>query len=564
MKKLLKFVTLAIAAALLLALAACGGNNQPTGETATPTPTATPPAVGADTNETTEPTERERTYLTVLTWDRGGDGHRDSADNFFTRWIAEQVLEELNMVVTFEAIGRWDEDEVIPLMFAGGTMPDLAMTWNGGLVSTFGRQGGILNLEPLLNEHLPRLPYLNSWVDNLLWQNQDPLSGEVFSIMQRRASSGLARTGTFIRSDWLETLGLPIPTTHEEFIDTLKAFRDNADVLGVSNMVPLAMTQDVRWRASTLLESLIDPFLTDEERFIYSVGDRHILFPGYVDGVRMLNYMFNEGLLFSDFPLHDTDEATDNLTIAGQVGAYIHNWDNLWRSTPDIMNRLNEVDPNARFIPIDPFPNPQTGLTQKNTYAAHGFHVFIPASSRNPVGALEYLDWMSRLENRLFLQTGIEGIHHNIVNLEGYELPILFSTDSDGPHRMYSPNNVDLTLVVGSPPDFGSNRANALAASLGFPGIDPELVVQSMEIALLNGRQAPIFQIPGGMPFNDEFSATFQTLASNALVAAITAPVDQFDAVWQAQMDSLMAAGAAQAMDERRDGLRRITEQAGD
>jgi len=543
MKKVLKFSIFALILGAMLAMAtACAGGGG--GDAA---------AEG----------ERGR-YLTVLTWDRGGDGHQDSADNFFTRWIAEQVYEELGMVVTFVAIDRWTEGDLLPAMFAAGTMPDLAMSWNGGLVQTFGRQGGILDMNPLLQAHLPNLPYLEGWVADLLWQNQDPSSGEVFSIMQRRSSSALARTGTFIRADWLDTLGLPLPTTHDEFLDALRAFRDNSELLGVDNMVPLAMTNDVRWRASVLLESFIDPNMTDEERFIHHLGDRFFLFPGYQDGVRMLNLMYHEGLMFPDFMLHDGDEFTDNLTIAGQVGAYIHNWDNLWRVNPDIMNRLNEIDPNARFVPIDTFPNPTTGITQKFTYEAHGFHVFMPATSNNPVGALYYLDWMSRLENRLFLQTGIEGIHHELATVEGQEIRVSLPVDPEGPYRFYSPGNVDLTLVVGFPPDFGSDRVNALTASLSYPGIDVDLVVESMEIALLHGRQMPIYTIPGGLPFGNEFAPTFQDMVSTALVRAITASPADFDSVWETEVNAILAAGGQQAMDERREGLVRLAEYTGE
>ena len=537
MKRMAKFSTFALMLVVILTAAACTGSGSSAG--------------GGEVEE-------RGSTLTVLTWDRGGEGHQNSADNFFTRWIAEQVKEELDMDVTFFAIDRWTEHELLPAMFAAGTMPDLAMTWNGGLVQTFGRQGGILDMNPLLQDHLPNLPNLEGWLDNLLWQNQDPSSGEIFSIMQRRPSSALARTGTYIRADWLETLGIPLPTTHDEFLDALRAFRDNADVLGVTSMVPLVMTRDVRWRASTLLESFIDPNMTDDEKFIHFIGNRFLLFPGYEDGVRMLNLMYNEGLIFQDFMLHEGDEFTDNLTIAGQVGAYIHNWDNLWRNTPDIMNRLNEIDPNARFEPIDPFPNPETGLTQKINYEAHGFHVFIPATSQNPVGALYYLDWMSKLENRLFLQTGLEDIHHEVAEVEGMEIRIGITADPFGPYRMYSSGNVDLTLVIGFPPDFGSVRANALAASFSYPGIAPDLVVESMEIALLNGTQMPVITVPGGLPFGNEFEPTYQDMTSTALVTAITAPIDQFDAVWQQQVDQILAAGAQQAMDERREGLARL------
>ena len=555
MKKMFKWAGLSLISGAMLMLAACGGGTAAEPETAQP---AQPPTQQETTGETTtppateDPAERERTTLTVLTWDRGGPGAVDAADNYFTRWIQEQVLEELNIEVEFVAIGRWSEGDDIVNLMAAGMAPDLAMTWNGGMVQTFGRQGGIMNLGPLLEENLANLPDLEEWLDDMLWVNQDPLDGSIFSIMQRRAH--VPRTGTFIRADWLDTLGIPVPTTHEEFLDALRAFRDNADVLGVSTMVPLAMTNDVRWRASTLLESFIDPNLSQEELFIHFVGDRHILLPGYVDGVRMLNQMFHEGLIDPDFAFHDGDEFSDNMVVAGQVGAYIHNWDNLWRANPDIKNRLLELDPDARFIPIDPFPNPVSGLTQKITYEVHGFHIFIPTTSQNPVGALEYLNWMSRVENRLFLQVGEEGYHHDIAMVGGYEVPIMIEFDTEGPRRMYSPQNIDLTLVVNGI-DLGSQDANAASMSLAFPGIDPQLVADSYNIALYHGFQMPVVTVPGGLPHNDQFAPTFQELVSQLLAQAIVADPADFDAVWEAGMQGMLNAGAQQAMDERRAGL---------
>jgi len=547
MNKLL--FTFAIVALFAFTACANGGDVAAGTDTANITVPAQQPAT--ETND--DASETARTYLSVLTWDRGGVGHQDSANNYFTRWINERVLEDLNMYVYFEAIGRWDENEQLPIIMAAGAAPDLAMTWNAGMVDHFGNLGGITDLAPLLDEHLHRLPDLNFWLDDLLWQNQDPLSGQLFSIHQRRTIT--PRMVPFIREDWLNTLGIPLPTTTDQFIDALKAFRDYADVLGVENMVPLVTTDDIRWRLGPIPESFIDMSISDEDLWIYSIGDRYFLLPGYSEGVRVLSQMFDEGLIFPDFPLYFTDEFTDNLTIANQVGAYIHSWDQPWRTTPDIQNRLNEVDPNARFVAIDPFQNPQTGRTQRIAYPSFGFHVFIPASSRNPVGALEYLDWMSRLENRLFLQIGDEGYHHEMREAEGHMVPAMLPVDAaTSERRMYSPNNVDLTLVINNI-DVGDTDANFALLAFNFPGIDAERVIDSIAIAHTNSRAPASFTVPGRTPISAEFAPTFQQMTAEALTQVIMGPAEDFDELWEAAVQNILNAGAQAAIDERRAGI---------
>ncbi|MCL1999122.1 MAG: extracellular solute-binding protein [Turicibacter sp.] len=548
-----RVVLMAALMAVVMVVAACGtGADAPATGAAGGQQGAAPAGEAAGGGDGAA-SDRPFSELSVLTWDRGGIGHVDSANNFFTQWIQEEVLRELNMQVTFQAIGRWDEGEVLPTLMAAGEAPDLAMTFNGGMVEHFGNLGGILDMSPLLEEHLHRLPSLNSWLDDLLWQNQNPTTNEIFSIMQRRVHT--PRMVTNIRADWLEALNMDLPTTTDEYINALRAFRDNADVLGVDNLIPLVTTDDIRWRMGGLLETFIDPSLSDAEIWMYTIGDRHFLLPGYGDGVRLLSQMFDEGLIFPDFPVHTGDEFTDNLTIANQVGSYTHNWDQLWRPNPDIMNRLNEVDPNARFVPIDTFQNPITGQSQKITYPTSGFHVFIPATSSNPVGALEYLDWMSRLDNRLFLQIGVEGYHHERIVVDGIETVAMLMVDNDTTEmRVYSPNNIDLTLVINGV-DLGNYYANIAMLTGNYPGIDPALIMDSYNIAMSNARVPVHHAIPGGTPVSSEFGPTFQQMTSQALTNIIVAPVENFDAMWEEAVQGMLGAGAQNALDERRAGL---------
>ena len=146
----------------------------------------------------------------------------------------------------------------------------------------------------------------------------------------------VARINTFVRKDWLDKLGMAVPTTTQEFEDMLYAFKDNAELLlgdEADKMIPYSMTDDVGWRANNILYSFVpDEFTTDKYNYIYN-DDRQFLLPGVKEAVRMLNKWYNDGLILQDFSLYAAGDATEyNLLKAGYVGAVEVNWDDVYRN----------------------------------------------------------------------------------------------------------------------------------------------------------------------------------------------------------------------------------------
>ena len=98
----------------------------------------------------------------------------------------------------------------------------------------------------------------------------------------------VARINTFVRKDWLDKLGLAVPTTTQEFEDMLYAFKDNAELLlgdDADKMIPYSMTDDVGWRANNIIYSFVpDEYTTDQYNYIYN-DDRQFLLPGVKEGV---------------------------------------------------------------------------------------------------------------------------------------------------------------------------------------------------------------------------------------------------------------------------------------
>jgi putative aldouronate transport system substrate-binding protein len=373
----------------------------------------------------------------------------------------------------------------------------------------------------------------------MILRNQNKETGITWSIPARRMN--VAQNNTFIRKDWLDKLGLDIPATTEEYVDALRAFKamDPAEV-GVASIIPFTATDDIRWRASNLLESFVDPDLTDRDRWVNTVVERNFLLPGYKEGVRLLNQMYNEGLIDPEFPLYTDDTPGDNLIKSGAVGSFIHNWDQPYRDTPGLLRDLLENVPDAEIIAIDPFVN-AAGRTQKSLYDAAGLNFFIPVFSKNPEGAVRYANWMAKFENRFYLQTGDEGVTHELID----GVPKLMT--AEGEKIMNSAQNIDYTFVINGL-DVNNPEIYATALANSYT-VDPSLIENAYARATKDGR--PAIVVPGvNIISAGPVNATLVDKGKTLMAQSITAKPEDFDKVWDEAIADWLASGAQEVLEE--------------
>ena len=481
----------------------------------------------------------------VVVFDRGTDGGRTSAaDNQWTQWIQERVYADLGLQVVFEAVSRWTEHDVQVTLMAGGNPPDLMMTWASANVAEWGELGGLFDMAPHVDTYLRDVraflgPDHAMQGRDLIFRNQNQRTGQLFSVPMMRANT--ARLNVFMRQDWLDALGLPVPTTHEEFFNTLVAFRDATGLPGVApgaTVVPWTMTSDVRWQAGQIIESFIDPNLSVEDRWVYIVTDRHALVPGYKEGVRFINRMYNAGLIDRDFFTHTSDAPINNLIASGVVGAFGHNWDQVFRVGEGLTTNLQQIVPGAGWVAVDAFPGTRI------SYDATGLDIFIPRAASNPRGAMQYLNWLARAENFGFLQRGPEGIVHEMV--EG--LPRINPTAGGG-WIQNSPWNIDLTPLQNGI-FLGDDTVRMIA--LGFSPHPEYLVMQAHRVAMTNARPDPVILTAQPLIAAGPRGPELQTHMSILLINSVRAAPADFDSVWEAGVANLMTLGAREVIEERR------------
>ena len=553
MKK--KLLSLFMAGAMVASLAACAAApaapaaEAPAdgGEAAVEAP-AEEAAAPAEASELVDGKFADTREITVEIYDRGNDGGSNPEDNDYTRWIQEQMLEKHNVKVNFQKVPRWTEVDDINNLLAAGTAPDVCVTYSYPTVQTYADMGGVIDLAPYLEEYKADLPNLWNWLGetNLYW-DKDPATGNVWAVEAKLAN--MNRVVTFIRQDWLDQLGLEEPTTKEEFHDVLVAFKDNADTLlgaDADKIVPYSVSFDVGWRAATLIESFLDPAMSDKEYYVNGFDDRKLTQNGTKEAVRLLNEWYNEGLMWNDFAIYGSGDTTeDDMMKAGYVGAFSHNWDYPFRNGEDSINanlkRL--VGEDAAFVAIDPFED-KNGTHTKFLAGPVDRKVFFPSTNDEPLASLLYLDFISEPETIQYLQIGEEGVTHEVT--EDGAISIIAAT---GDAIQNSGMNIDYTITCNGL-HLMSDELTVKSLAYTYAGIEPELVEQADGIAKTDSRIGVNVQT-GNIEAEAGIGDVLSSKRDQIYDQAVSAPVDKFDETWDNGISDYLASGGQAIMDER-------------
>ena len=487
--------------------------------------------------------------ITVEVYDRGNDGGSDPADNMYTEYIKKGMLKDHNVEVEFVTVPRWTETEQINNLLAAGDAPDICVTYDYATIQTYAGMGGVLDLSGYVEEYKALLPNLwNLLGDTNIYWDRDPSSGTLWALEARLMNN--TRINTFVRKDWLEKLKLKEPATRQEFEDMLVAFRDNAGLLlgdEADKMIPYSISFDVGWRAATLIESFMDPDITDKEYYVNGFDDRKFTQNGTKEAVRLLNKWYNAGLIWKDFPLYVSGDTTeDNMMKAGYVGAFTHNCDYPYRNGEDSiqsnLKRLKGED--AVYIAVDCFED-RKGTHTKFVPGPVDRKVFFPATNEEPLACMLYLDWISDPEHIQYLQIGEEGVTHNV--LEDGAVEIIAAS---GAAVQNSGFNIDYTITCNGLKLADADRT-ARSNAHSYAGIDPELIERANRIATTDirvGRNVNVGVITAeegmGPALSEKRNIVFDT--------AVTASVENFDKVWDDGMADYMSSGGQAVMEERR------------
>ncbi|NHN32641.1 extracellular solute-binding protein [Paenibacillus agricola] len=490
------------------------------------------------TQNGTAGTTKEHRTLTVEVFDRGKPGQPDLNNNFWTKYINDNFGKQFNATVNFVSVPRAQEVDKLNILMAAGQAPDISYTYNQGVVYNYVQQGGLAELDSVLKQDGSTLTkYLG---DDVLKYGK--FNGKQYSVPGKRTV--LAGNNTFIRKDWLDKLGLPVPTTPEQFYNTMVAFKEK-NPGSVSGVIPYGYSLSPSGPGLSYIPEAFKPSNLTEEQFAtlqpQPIWSTNWNLPGFDKAVQYMNKMYNTGLISPNFATDKDGKLLDADISNGKVGAFQTNWDGPYRTAPGTYTNLTKNVPGAQLIPIDPWQN-DAGKHPKNVYSPNGMYIIIPKSSKNVDLAIQYLNWMADPKVTLFLQNGQEGVDYNMVN----GVPKQTGTTNTGDKMMTVANNLDYDILSNGI-ELGDQQKNNAAISAGYPGYEKD-AENALKVGMVDYYTTYFYSIPNAA--DAKSNAELRNLSAQLLAKLIVAKPAEVDSLYKTLVQQYMDQGGKAVQDE--------------
>ncbi len=483
---------------------------------------------------------QDKVELKVMVYDRSVPGFK-AEDNYWTKYIQKYFGDPNGIKMTFIPVPRWQDVDKLNIFLAAGNAPDVCFTYDQDVIYRWIRQRFMTDLGPLVSKFGKNVSkYLGPFC-----MKTGVFDGKQYTVTARRIMAGCMTA--FIRKDWLDTLKLPLPTTRDEWYNAVKAFKEqDPGKIGKDNIIPFDLNlnkQNVSWVVRLLLDSFVPASITEEQEqsLTFCVWKK----PGYKDGMRFLNKMWNEGLLSPEFALDKNAKISEKNCSQGKVGSLMGNFDLPYRSTPGISTELKKNVSNGLFVPVDCFKDAQ-GKRRKRQYEENGFYIFVPAMSQRSVEAVKYLDWMSDKDVLNTLLYGVEGINFKERTKEGIPVNI----PQEGEMRL----SIDIPIIVNGN-DFGDVEKNILAGSLAQLPEYQELWRQAYRMSITAER--PYYDMPFPIESVAKYKTTLYEKDAEIFAKTIMCQPAEFNALYDKLVNEFMKMGGEKIMNDRRDYYRK-------
>jgi len=315
------------------------------------------------------------------------------------------------------------EQDQFNLLIAAGKYPDI-IQWNwresyAGGPSKAIKDGVIVRLNDLIDRYAPNLKKVLT--DHPEWRKQvitDEGDLYVFPFL-RSDPILLTFTGPVIRADWLDKVGLKVPTTLDEWHTMLQAFKDQ-NVNGQGTTIPFSpwgSSIPGGWNAWYAAQAWL------RHAFIGAWGitmgfyqvNGTVMYgamqPEFQDFVRTMRTWYAEGLIDPDFP--STDNAGfDAKVTSGRLGSLVTLGGN------GIGKYLGLVkDPNFKLVGA-PYPVLKAGdkplLGQRDDFYAGTGSAAITTANKHVPESVKELDYAYSDAGHMLFNFGIEGVSYNL------------------------------------------------------------------------------------------------------------------------------------------------------
>ena len=324
--------------------------------------------------------------------------------NYSTQYIEERT----NVQIEWEVADISGAPEKLNIMLSSGEkLPDVILPgpWflNNNNKYLYGREGVILPLDDYIEEYGHAINEL--WAHNPALQKQmrSP-DGKIYALSSYfEIEHTKYGAKAWINQQWLDNLGLDMPTTTQEFKDTMIRFKNNdPNGNGKADEIPISGSQ-----GGAGLLHLINPFLyMDATRVVVENGtiSSQIIKDEFREAVRYIADLYSEGLIDPQIFTQDQTQLI-TLTMGEDVMLGFCPQDN-----PFFFVQINS-DQERQYQAIPPVKGPGgVQTTAYNAPSARGGNFVVTKDAANPAVAYRWGDFLISDEAQRRIFFGEKGV----------------------------------------------------------------------------------------------------------------------------------------------------------
>jgi len=359
-------------------------------------------------------TDKVLTYWAYMNTATPGAGFGNDYGNLP---MYKELQKETGVTIKFihPAIGQ--EVEQFNLLLASGDLPDMIeynwMSYPGGPEKAISDKV-ITPLNDIMNKETPNLKKVlakDVGLNKMVKTDTDKYYVFPFSRGSNEDKSLLVFDGLTIRKDWLDKLGLKVPTTIDEWHTVLTAFKTKLNVQS-----PFCMWDYMN--QMKVMPVFVGAFGTYEDFFLDDKGKVQFgpIQPGYKDYIATMAQWYKEGLIDKDWATNNR-KAVDAKVLASKTGAtYGGNGSSLGK----YIDTMKKDDPTFNLVGA-PYPTLKAGDKPEFGHLAYQYSggtgsVAISATSSNKDLAAEWLDYAYGSKGHMLFNFGIEGQSYTMVD----------------------------------------------------------------------------------------------------------------------------------------------------
>ncbi len=297
--------------------------------------------------------------------------------------------------------------EQFNIMINSNDMPDIIQDYGSaypGGVDKAINDGAFIKLNDLIDKYAPNFKKLRESDKNIAQQTITD-EGNIWGFPCIQTMDEPAWHGPEIRKDWLDELGLKIPTTIDEWHTALKAFKEKKNV-----QAPLMMNKSgVDYFGVFVGAYDIGPYFYQKDGVV-KYGPYE---PEFKDYLTTMNKWYKEGLIDKDFATRD-NKSKEAMITSGKAGVFM----GPYGSVDTYSAALKSADPKGQFAAA-PYPSLKPGENvhyREVDYNNKGYEAVITSSCKHPEEAVKWFDYAYSPEGAMLYNYGIEDVSYKMVD----------------------------------------------------------------------------------------------------------------------------------------------------